>query len=202
MEPILKELEEELGAEPSVSDYIILLLESAGGRLSKLKIQKGLYILSKHIPRLSEVLEFTPYRYGPWSPQVGDEIDRLEAMGTVRVVKNEVELADSEAARRAKIGGEELELVREVGELLKLATDDELLLYTYVLYGGDEESDVKERVYSRRIDLAISLLQKGAVSFTLATRLAGLSPFELMEELKRRGIKPFVAEREDLDVIN
>ncbi|MEM0483962.1 MAG: UPF0175 family protein [Pyrobaculum sp.] len=115
-----------------------------------------------------------------------------------------MELADSEAAGRArtKVGGQELELVREVGELLKLATNDELLLYTYALYGGDEKSDVKNSIYRRRIDLAISLLQKGAVSFTLAARLAGLSPFELMEELKKRGVKPFVAEREDLDVIN
>ncbi|MEM4439660.1 MAG: hypothetical protein QW680_13625, partial [Pyrobaculum sp.] len=70
-------------ASPSVYDLIILLLESAGGRLSKSKIQRGLHILS----RLSEALEFKPYRYGPWSPQLGDEINRLVTMGAVRVEK-------------------------------------------------------------------------------------------------------------------
>ena len=51
----------------------------------------------------------------------------------------------------------------------------------------------------RGTELAISLLARGAVSLTLATRLAGMSLDEFVRELKRRGVKPFKAHSEDIE---
>ncbi|MGC9050944.1 UPF0175 family protein [Pyrobaculum sp.] len=198
---IVKKLQEEFKNKASLADYLMALLSEAGGRLSRLKVQKGLFILSRAVSDLSEVLEFKAYRLGPWDPQISDELARLEAQGVVELGEKYVVLKDSHMAKMSleKLPPGHREVVSDVAELLRLATDDEVLLYVYALYGGDEWSDVKNHIYSRRVDLAISLLQKGAVSLSLAARLAGMSLVEFAEELKRRGVKPFKAHAEDID---
>jgi predicted HTH domain antitoxin len=199
---IVKKLQEEFKNKASLADYLLALLYEAGGRLSRLKVQKGLFILSRAVSDLSEVLEFKAYRLGPWDPQISDELARLEAQGVVELGEKYVVLKDNRLAETSleKLPPDHREVVGDVAELLRLATDDEVLLYVYALYGGDEWSDVKSHIYSRRVDLAISLLSKGAVSLSLAARLAGMPLVEFAEELKRRGVKPFKAHAEDIDL--
>jgi hypothetical protein len=198
----IEKLKKEFAKMPTVADYILALLHESGGYLKRAKLHVGLYILSRRIEELSEALEFYIETSGPRSPQVAEELVRLEAQGAIALTRRRVVLRDVEAAKAAveKLPPSHRELVSELAELLRLATDDEALLYAYVLHGGGAEwGAIAWRLEPRRVDLAISLLSKGAASLSLAARLAGMPLSEFAEELKRRGAKPFQARVEDVD---
>jgi hypothetical protein len=187
---------------PELADYILALLHETGGYLKRAKLHVGLYILSRRVEELGGALEFYVETVGPRSLQVAEELVRLEAQGAVLLHRRSVELRDAEAARESleKLPPSHREAVEDVARLLKLASDDEVLLYAYVLHGGGAEwGAVAWRLELLRVDLAISLLSKGAVSLSLAARLAGMPPAEFAEELKRRGAKPFKIHAEDAD---
>jgi len=71
-------------------------------------------------------------------------------------------------------------------EIITKMTEEELLLYVCIAY-----KDRLKEVLKRRVELAISLLEKGVVSVGLAAELAGMSLRDFLSELKRRGIKPY-----------
>ncbi|AET32276.1 UPF0175 family protein [Pyrobaculum ferrireducens] len=193
------------GAEGSLEEanlnYIVALLYLAGGCLSRLKIQKGLFIASTVVPYLSNVLVFREGGLGPWSPQVAAVLSRLRALGLVQLGRRSVCLRDASSAEVAlgKLPVSDREGIGDVAELLSVASDDEVLLYVYVLHGGDRWPGMERRVSTRRTELAISLLAKGAVSLSLAARLAGMSLDDFVKELRRRGVKPFRAHPEDIE---
>ncbi|MGC9052236.1 hypothetical protein, partial [Pyrobaculum sp.] len=58
LERIIEKLKREFEGVPTAADYVLALLYVAGGRLPRLKVQKGLFILSRAVSGLSEVLEF------------------------------------------------------------------------------------------------------------------------------------------------
>ena len=102
-----------------------------------------------------------------------------------------------EAARRLK--PVHREALREAVELARQLTVDELLALVYTVYGEHEKSEVADRILARRVDLAVSMLRKGAISLTLAARVAGKPLKEFVEELRKRGVKPFKANVGDID---
>jgi len=78
-------------------------------------------------------------------------------------------------------------------------SEDELLLYTYIVHGYKEKSDIINKLLQRRIPIAISLVRKNLVSISLAAKIAGMSLQEFIKFLKKKGIKPYIAEVEDID---
>jgi predicted HTH domain antitoxin len=52
----------------------------------------------------------------------------------------------------------------------------------------------------RRKEIAASMYIKGAVSIELAAKISGLPITEFVKYLKEKGIKPFSAVEEDLDI--
>lgn len=72
-------------------------------------------------------------------------------------------------------------------EIIEKMTEEELALYVYVAY-----HDVLKKALERRIEIAISLMEKGVISVGLAAKLAGMNVRDFISELKRRGIKPYV----------
>ncbi|MEM4900352.1 MAG: UPF0175 family protein, partial [Thermofilum sp.] len=76
---------------------------------------------------------------------------------------------------------------------------DELLLYTYLVYGGGEKSDVIDRLLMRRKEIAERLLEKGLISTGLAAELAGMPYTDFVNYLKRKGVKPFKVDAGDID---
>jgi predicted HTH domain antitoxin len=171
------------------------------GRLTKVHVQKGLYLASKHLKRFGEVLEFTPYRLGPWSDEVSDVIDQLRQSGDLEAGKY-LRLTERGVGRAESAWGvltdREREVLKEVANFISKLTPDELLLYIYVVYGGLERSDAAERVLRRRKELAESIYRKGLVSLGLAAEIAGMTLTEFIEYLRRRGVKPYRAEVKDV----
>ncbi|MEM2410444.1 MAG: hypothetical protein QXF87_07990, partial [Thermofilaceae archaeon] len=77
----------------------------------------------------------------------------------------------------------------EVARFVRGVDRDELLLYTYLVYGGGGESDVIDRLLRRRREVAERLLAKGLVSTGLAAELAGMPYAEFVDRLRRKGVK-------------
>jgi len=184
-------------------DLVLAFLYACKGvrRLTKVHLQKGLYLASKYLERFGEVLEFTPYRMGPWSEEVSDVVDQLRLSGDLEIGEY-LKLTES-GARRAelawgKLTDEERRVLSSIADFIGKLTPDELLLYIYTVYGGLEKSDVAERVLSRRVELAESMYRKGLVSLGLAAEIAGTTLVDFVRYLRRRGVRPYKAEVEDV----
>ena len=193
-------MEEEV---PDPFDLVLAFLYACRGvrRLTKVHLQKGLYLASKHLKRFGEILEFTPYRMGPWSDEVSDVIDQLRLSRDLEV--GEYLRLTGRGTRRAelawgKLTDEERRALSSIADFIGKLTPDELLLYIYTVYGGLERSDVAERVLSRRVELAESMYRKGLVSLGLAAEIAGTTLADFVRYLRRKGVRPYEAEVEDV----
>ncbi|MEM0005054.1 MAG: UPF0175 family protein [Desulfurococcaceae archaeon] len=185
-------------------DIVLALLHALRGRsVSRIHIQKALYLASRRLDRLRDVLEFARYRMGYWSEDVHDVLEQLLDNGDVKVVNGLIAPTEQGLDRAREAWGlldeTEKSVLSEVVDFVSQLSEDELLLYIYVVYGGYEKSDVLERLLRRRKQLAFSMYNKGAISIDMAAKIAGLTIPEFIEYLRRRGIKPFEAVEEDLE---
>ncbi len=185
-------------------DIVLALLHALRGRsVSRIHIQKALYLASRRLDRLRDVLEFAPYRMGYWSEDVHDVLEQLLDNGDVEVVDGLIALTGQGLYKAGEawrlLDEAEKSVLSEVADFVSQLSEDELLLYIYVVYGGYEKSDVLERLLRRRKQLASSMYSKGAISIDMAAKIAGLTIPEFIEYLRKRGIKPFEAVEEDLE---
>ena len=189
----------------NIRDLVLATIASLGGKVPKREyIHKALFVLAHHHPEIEDIIMFESYRRGPWSEVVADTIDTLIDEGILKVYPNEGIVLKAEPEKiMAKISqvipSRILKDLNEIGELFSQMTLDELLLYVYALYGGYENSEIKDRIFQKRKELAISMLKKGLISTGLAAKLAGMSYREFIEYLRKKGIKPYIAEEEDID---
>ena len=202
VEKLRRSIEESVGAEPL--DWVLLLLYAAGGKIpSRIHVQKALFIASRYISELGEMLEFKAYRMGPWSEEVNDALEVAQLSGLVSESSNGVSLSSQGAAKAralwSKLNEKYRKVLSDVASFVKAMSEDELLLYVYVVYGHSEKSDVINKLLRRRKELATRMLRKGLVSVELAARIAGEPLPRFIEYLRKKGIKPLVAEVSDID---
>ena len=185
-------------------DWVLAAAKAMGGRIpSRLHLQKALYIASRWLDRLQDAVEFEAYKRGPWSEAVADAAVTLENEGLFEKKDSGLVLTPRGERKAQRIwdrlSDRERSVLSDVGEIVRKLSGDELLLYTYVLFGGHEKSEVLDRVMRNRVDLAVSIFEKGVVSVELAARLAGIDVSSFIEVLRARGIKPFVLDARDID---
>jgi len=185
-------------------EWMLALLYAFGGRApSKLHIQKALFVASRYINGLREALEFKAYRMGPWSEEVNDVVESAVLSGLLVVSRDGVTLTprgntEAELVWR-RLSDKDKEVLKKVAGFLSLMNEDELLLYIYTVYGYSEKSDVITRLLRRRKELALSMLKKGLVSVELAAKIAGMPLQEFISYLKKKGIKQYIAEANDVE---
>ncbi len=202
---ILARLEEaEKTLEPEPVDLVLAVFYAMNGQVpSRTHLQKTLFIASKHVDTVREALEFHAYRMGPWSEEVNDVIEQLEANNDV--VRTDKGLALTRKgllkAKKAweKLGEEEKRKLQEIASFTKKMSIEELLLYTYTAYGYKEKSDILEKLLRKRKKIALNLLAKNLVSIELAAKIAGEPLPTFIKYLKKKGIKPLTAEVNDID---
>ena len=202
MEKLRRSIEESRVLDPL--EWILLLLYAAGGRIpSRIHMQKALFIAARHVDELGEVLEFNAYRMGPWSEEVNDALENALLSGLVSESGDGISLTDQGIAKARVLWNELSErhrrILKDVAKFVNAMSIDELLLYIYTVYGYGEKSDVIDKLLRRRRELAMSMFRKGLVSIELAARIAGEPLPRFVEYLKRRGVKPFVAEVSDIE---
>ncbi|MEM4873631.1 MAG: UPF0175 family protein [Thermofilaceae archaeon] len=191
-------------AEPDLLDWILAFFYASEGTVpSRVHLQKALFIASKHLRDLAEVAEFKAYRMGAWSDSVHDALEQALANGWVTERMGQLELSEL-AYDRARsswhsLSDKDRSVLGEIARFIKGMDRDELLLYTYLVYGGGEKSDVIDRLLRKRREIAESLLAKGLISTGLAAELAGMPYAEFVDHLRRKGVKPFTVDAGDVD---
>ncbi|MEM1611316.1 MAG: hypothetical protein QXQ57_06695 [Sulfolobales archaeon] len=194
-------------SETGISDplkWILSLLYAAGGRSpSKIHIQKALFIASRYVEELRELLESAAYRMGPWSEEMNDMLEIARLNGLVSETKNELVLTETGTAKAEniwiKLDERYRRILTDVAKFVNSMSEDELLLYIYITYGYSEKSDVINKLIKRRKELATNMLLKGLVSTEMAAKIAGEPLPKFIEYLRKRGIKPFTAEISDIE---
>lgn len=199
---ILSRISEERGIE----EWTLSALYASKQRAlkSKVHIQKALFLASKYINELKEELEFKAYRLGPYSEEVEDTIEVLESSNYT--IKNEKGIAlTNKGLTKAREIWKKLEedkktILKNIIELVSKLDEDELLLYIYTKYGFKEKSDIINKLLRKRKIIALKMLKKGVISTTLAAKIAGMPLREFIKYAKRKGVKIYIAEADDLAV--
>lgn len=184
-----------------IEKFILMLLYAAGGKIKgKLWFQKEIFELSKVFKELAEELDFNAYSYGPFSESLDEHLDMLINSGFVAIQNCEkaqpIKLTEK-GLEVAKIIWDkepinEKKVIEATTEFLESLDKDELILYVYAISPKmAEQSDIKENVYQRRIEIALRMLEEGKISLSLAAKLAGLSVNDMMQKAIKRGIKLF-----------
>ncbi|AEM38351.1 hypothetical protein Pyrfu_0480 [Pyrolobus fumarii 1A] len=180
------------GERVTLRDLILAALYTAGGKLSRLRLMKLLYIVSSHAPRAVQDVEFIPYRFGAWSEDVEHELEMLEKKGVTESSREGVRLRDINEGERAwqavEKRGNLASLLRETLEIFNELDDRELLAFVYSVYGGYEESEKKHILLDKRLRLetALKLYERGLISVTLAARVAGMNVLEFVDIARRK----------------
>jgi len=161
--------------------------------VTRIHVWKGLFIASQYSKMIAECLK-----------NVGDAVEQLKRGKLIEIDEHGFIRLSEEGMRIVekvwhKLSEDVREVFGNVADFVSKLDKDELLLYTYIVFGGWEKSDVVDKVLSRRVELAEKMYRRGIISIGLAAELAGMSVVEFVEYLKKRGYKPFVAEEKDLE---
>lgn len=107
------------------------LLESFGGELSKLSIQKLLFLVARHQKTAS--FDFLPYHYGCYSYQIGWDISALTKYGYIRESENQYELI-APGGFMAQLKPEDKSAVLHTFRTYQGHDTDALITETYINY--------------------------------------------------------------------
>jgi len=169
---------------------LLFLLHAAGGRLSKLDLQKLLFLYVQD----SDATHYTfvPYKYGCYSFLARDDMDLLAKRGWLRVGRNHVDLTTPLAGQNwASESPERLGVTRwlRTHEL----RGDQLIREVYRRYPYYAiRSEMKERLLDdteleRVNDVARATLKSGQTLFTLGYE--GIHFEEYANKLLRNGVR-------------
>lgn len=191
--------------ELDVIDWVLSLFyaaweqQSAGNGLpSQLYVQGALFIASRYIPRLGELLEFRIYRGGPWSEEVYDALEIARVNAWIVKTRRGLRLSDKglhiAGIMWNKLGKGEKEILRKIVSIVSVMTRSELLIYLCTLYGCNGELDAFNEPRRERKKLALSILRKNLVSVELAAKMAGMPLPYFIKYLEKIGYKPYTVE--------
>lgn len=155
------------------ADLAFLLFHLAGDVDGMTRLQKLLFLIEKE-SEFNDIykeisFDFEPYKYGPFSEQVYDEVGFLLNLGALEAVEPDYEMENIDADEEDELRGKRFKLTEkgekicaELGETLKdeterdmqevvdeysTMTNDELLEYVYKQYPDyTVESKIKEKI--------------------------------------------------------
>ena len=192
MNKYLKKIFNDLEPEEQIIIYALGALNNTPLK-SKIKLHKLLFLVSTVFPKLNNLLEFEEHLFGPYSERINYVLDDLIKLGLAeKKGKSTYQLTELgyELYKRLKPRPELIEVIEDFKELLHDLSDNEILAFIYVSYPNYIKESAKwDELKGKRIGIAISLLKKEKISFEKASQVAGLSPFEFEDILKKRGVK-------------
>jgi uncharacterized protein (DUF488 family) len=109
--------------------FILVLLELAGGRLSKMDIQKLLFLSQQETEH--PYYDFLPYHYGCYSFQAQSDIELLESRGWLHTEGNDIQLLEKSTSGMAS---DELKRASLFAKKYKDYRGTELVRYVYERY--------------------------------------------------------------------
>ena len=158
-------------------------------------LQKEMFLLSKLTGELEERTEYDPNIMGSYSRIVDEVEDQFYISEYEERIGDSMKLSleGRRLAEEVWLGASEREkqIVAGVKSLLNDMSQLELLGFIYTEYPETAaNSEKKAEVDARRLEIAISLFQKGKVPLDRAAQIARQSINAFLQELKKRGVDP------------
>ena len=173
----------------------MLLLANEGGESVRghAVLQKMLYVLSKDIGDDDVESSFKPYDHGPYSQQAADELDSLSRDGLVAHADGKVAITPAGRAVAEDASGgldmTEAASLRGCKRFFNNMTDEQLLLYIYLLY---PDMAVNSRTYddivSRAEDIVMSMIKEEKISTGRAAEILKVSYRDVLAMMGRHGM--------------
>lgn len=109
--------------------YLLALVELSGGMLTKMDLQKLLFLSEKTVK--NEHYHFIPYHYGCYSFQAQSDIELMESRGWLNVNNNEIQLSHSIISHLTQSAIQQLKYVLSKYDKYR---GNELIRYIYEQY--------------------------------------------------------------------
>jgi len=191
-----------------IEKYLFLLLYSEGSSGQKVEpvrgdtwLQKEMFLIFRNIKTPRE--EFEADYYGPFSETVDEYTEQLETSGYIARSANGLKLTLKGEQIASETWQNESEqnkqIIKDVKTFLNDMTIDELLVFIYSTYEEfAEQSEIKEEVERKRVDVSISLFRKHKISLERAADIAELPIQQYIALLQSRKIPIYEFTDEEL----
>ena len=158
-------------------------------------LQKMLHIASEFVDR--ELFDFTSYKYGAYSRAIDESVERCSRAGLLCIHRTDKDCAihiTEEGKAKIDISKCDNDMLRQMQATKTLLNNldyRELIVYSYALFPDmTKQSDIVDKFESWRVDAAVSMYLKGAVSLALAANISGLGRDGFEAHLRSGGIEP------------
>jgi uncharacterized protein YwgA len=174
--------------------YILLLLNSNDKDhiKGKTKFMKELFFISKNIKPLENEADFEADNYGPNSDATANILYELSMLGLIDSERDDYKLTQDGEKILNKVdesSDEEKNIIAFMKDLFNDLTYDESLALVYCNYPDmTSESLVKEKIKSKRKNLALSLLKKEKISRSKAAEIYGVPLRDFYRILHEKGV--------------
>jgi predicted HTH domain antitoxin len=174
----------------NVEKAILILLYLYNDKIDVYRLHKMVFLASLDLKELRDELEPKPTMYKDifFDENIAEAIESLKLNGLIEgdsalLLSNK----GKEEAARFLLSEKEKDTYEEVVDLFKNATDDEILaIFYFTLDGMVKIISPLYRVIKNRKELALSLYQKGKVSFNTALEISGMDSKNFVYLLKKK----------------
>ena len=159
---------------------------------SKVMIQKLLFLFSNVFTDFQGLLRYEPHLLGPYSETVENTLQSLIQLGLISNGSSGYRLtAEGQELFKSLVPKEEISrVILDFKEFLHDLSEDEILAFIYSIYPGyTAESARWDKLKPRRVELAISLLRRGKVSFSRGAEIAGMNVGDFERTLRERRVR-------------
>lgn len=159
---------------------------------TKVIIQKLLFLFSNVFTGYKGLFRYEPHLLGPYSETVENTLQSLIQLGLI-TDKNCGYQLTPEGLNLCKTLAPKEEIVRVVSdfkEFLHDLSEDEILVFIYSTFPDFISKSARwNQLKPRRVEMAISLLRKGKVSFSKAAEIAGMTAGDFDRTLRERRVR-------------
>jgi predicted HTH domain antitoxin len=174
----------------NIEKAILTLLYLYNDKIDVYRLHKMVFLASLDIEELRDELEPRPIMYKDifYDENIAEALESLQFDGLIEgdftfLLSNK----GKEVASHFLLSDKEKDIYKEIVDLFKDTTDDEILaIFYFKLYDQIKIIKPLKRIESNRKKLAISLYKKGKISIGAASEIAGVDIAKLLKLLKKR----------------
>jgi predicted HTH domain antitoxin len=178
----------------NVEKAILILLYLYNDQINVYKLHKMVFLASLNIKELRDEMEPEPRMYKDifYDSAITEALESLKLEGLIEGdTLLQLSSKGKEVASRFPLSDQEKEIYKQIIDLFKDTTDDEILaIFYFTLDGMIEIISPLYRIIKNRKELAMSLYQKGKVSFNTASEIAGIDNRNFASLLKKKIVYP------------
>jgi len=154
--------------------------------------QKEFFFIVNSDEELRDDADFEPYYFGPYSEPAEEAMKHLISYGLAKKKDGKYHITEYgkkivEILKNKPLKTD-IELIDEIKVFLNDLTQDERILFTYVLNPDyTTESKIREDVLAKRLPLANNMYKKGKIDLEMAAHLSGLSMENFLDKIRKKG---------------